>query len=77
MIRRLGFQRLAHAEVELFPRGRTVMRKHLGEEAFFDKGLLLILRISSLFSCFVFSSLSGLGLWFQLRSCVLESWDEK
>lgn len=50
MIRGLGFQMLAHTEeVELFPKGKTVMGKHQGEEAFSDKGLVLTLTMSFLF----------------------------
>lgn len=47
MIHRLEFQMLAHTEVELFPKGKMVI-KTPGEEDFSDKGLLLILIISSL-----------------------------
>lgn len=49
MIRGLGFQLLVHTEVELFPKGKTVMEKHQGEEAFSDKGLVLTLIMSFLF----------------------------
>lgn len=74
MIRGLGFQMLAHTEeVELFPKGKTVMGKHQGEEAFSDKGLVLTLTMSFLF----FMSLADSDHWFHLILCLLGPWDGK